>query len=45
VGVEFAARLRPMRTFSGVPELVAAMDADVAHTRRLLGLPDGPGDR
>jgi riboflavin kinase/FMN adenylyltransferase len=39
VGVEFAARLRPMRAFSGVEELVAAMDRDVAETRQLLGRP------
>jgi riboflavin kinase / FMN adenylyltransferase len=45
VGVEFAARLRPMRAFPGVEELVAAMDADVAETRRLLGPADGPGSR
>ena len=45
VGVEFAARLRPMRTFAGVEDLVTAMDGDVAATRRLLGLPDGPGGR
>jgi riboflavin kinase / FMN adenylyltransferase len=45
VGVEFAARLRPMRTFAGVDELVAAMDGDVAGTRRLLGLPQRPGGR
>ena len=45
VGVEFAARLRPMRAFSGVGELVAAMDGDVAETRRLLGPPERPGDR
>ncbi len=43
VGVEFAARLRPMRAFSGVDELVAAMDGDVGQTRRLLGLPERPG--
>jgi riboflavin kinase / FMN adenylyltransferase len=43
VGVEFTARLRPMRAFSGVEELVAAMDGDVTETRRLLGLPGRPG--
>ena len=45
VGVEFAARLRPMRTFSGVEELIAAMDVDVAETRRLLDPADGAGGR
>jgi riboflavin kinase / FMN adenylyltransferase len=38
VGVEFVERLRPMLTFSGVPELVAAMDDDVSRTRSILGL-------
>ncbi|NEK57580.1 bifunctional riboflavin kinase/FAD synthetase [Geodermatophilus sabuli] len=38
VGVEFVQRLRPMLTFSGVDELVAAMDQDVADTRAILGL-------
>jgi riboflavin kinase/FMN adenylyltransferase len=42
VGVEFAARLRPMRTFDGVDELVAAIDDDVERTRALLGLPGRP---
>ena len=42
VGVEFAARLRPMRTFTGVDELVAAMADDVERTRTLLGLPGRP---
>jgi riboflavin kinase / FMN adenylyltransferase len=37
VGVEFVQRLRPMQTFSGVDELVAAMDRDVADTRQVLG--------
>ena len=45
IGVEFAARLRPMRAFADVAELVTAMDGDVAETRRLLGLPDGPAGR
>jgi riboflavin kinase / FMN adenylyltransferase len=38
VGVEFTARLRPMRAFAGVEELVAAMAADVEGTRRILGM-------
>jgi riboflavin kinase / FMN adenylyltransferase len=42
VGVEFAARLRPMRAFDGVDELVAAMADDVERTRALLGLPGRP---
>ena len=42
VGVEFAARLRPMRAFTGVDELVAAMADDVRRTRALLGLPGRP---
>lgn len=42
VGVEFARRLRPMAAFPDVPSLVAAMDKDVADTRRILGLPPGP---
>jgi riboflavin kinase / FMN adenylyltransferase len=42
VGVEFAARLRPMRNFTGVDELVAAMADDVERTRTLLGLPGRP---
>ena len=37
VGVEFVERLRPMAAFSGVDELVAQMDRDVAETRRILG--------
>jgi riboflavin kinase / FMN adenylyltransferase len=37
VGVEFAARLRPMRAFAGVEELVTAMACDVERTRALLG--------
>jgi riboflavin kinase/FMN adenylyltransferase len=42
VGVEFAARLRPMRAFAGVDELVVAMADDVQRSRALLGLPDRP---
>jgi riboflavin kinase / FMN adenylyltransferase len=38
VGVEFVERLRPMLSFSGVPELVEAMAGDVARTRSVLGL-------
>ena len=37
VGVEFAERLRPMLTFSGVPDLLVAMAEDVARTRTVLG--------
>jgi riboflavin kinase / FMN adenylyltransferase len=37
VGVEFVQRLRPMLAFSGVEELVAAMDKDVADTRTIMG--------
>ncbi|WP_324273851.1 riboflavin kinase [Blastococcus brunescens] len=40
VGVEFARRLRPMAAFPDVAALVAAMDTDVADTRRILGLQD-----
>ena len=39
VGVEFVQRLRPMGTFTGVEELVAAMDRDVARTREVLAVP------
>jgi riboflavin kinase/FMN adenylyltransferase len=35
VGVEFVERLRPMLSFSGVPELLEAMADDVARTRSL----------
>ena len=42
VGVEFAARLRPMRAFAGVEELVTAMADDVERTRTLLGPPGRP---
>jgi riboflavin kinase / FMN adenylyltransferase len=42
VGVEFAARLRPMRAFDGVDELVTAMADDVERTRAVLGLPRRP---
>jgi riboflavin kinase/FMN adenylyltransferase len=38
VGVEFVGRLRPMSAFTDVPSLVAAIDADVARTRQILGL-------
>jgi riboflavin kinase/FMN adenylyltransferase len=38
VGVEFVERLRPMLTFSGVPELLVAMGDDVARTRAVLGV-------
>ena len=41
VGVEFAARLRPMAAFADVEELIAAMARDVERTRTLLGLPPG----
>jgi riboflavin kinase / FMN adenylyltransferase len=40
VGVEFVARLRGMEAFPDVAALVAAMDRDVAETRRLLAEPD-----
>jgi riboflavin kinase/FMN adenylyltransferase len=42
VGVEFVERLRPMLAFSGVPDLLVAMAEDVARTRAVLGLPEGP---
>jgi riboflavin kinase/FMN adenylyltransferase len=42
VGVEFAARLRPMRIFSDVDALVAAVAQDVDDTRAVLGLPGRP---
>jgi riboflavin kinase/FMN adenylyltransferase len=42
VGVEFTARLRPMRAFAGVDELVAAMARDVDETRAVLGMPGRP---
>ena len=45
VGVEFAARLRPMQAFVSPQQLVTAMDRDIAETRRLLRLPDGPAGR
>jgi riboflavin kinase / FMN adenylyltransferase len=38
VGVEFVERLRPMLTFSGVPELLTAMGEDVVRTRAVLGV-------
>ena len=38
VGVEFTARLRPMLTFTGIPELLEAMARDVSETRTTLGL-------
>jgi riboflavin kinase/FMN adenylyltransferase len=37
VGVEFVQRLRPMAAFSGVEDLVAQMDRDVARTREVMG--------
>ena len=42
VGVEFTARLRPMRAFAGVDELLAAMAGDVQETRAVLGMPGRP---
>jgi riboflavin kinase/FMN adenylyltransferase len=42
VGVEFAARLRPMRAFAEVEELLAAMAQDVEDSRRVLGGPGRP---
>jgi riboflavin kinase/FMN adenylyltransferase len=38
VGVEFVERLRPMLTFTGVPDLLVAMGQDVSRTRAVLGL-------
>jgi riboflavin kinase/FMN adenylyltransferase len=38
VGVEFVERLRPMLSFSGVPDLLVAMADDVTRTRAVLGL-------
>jgi riboflavin kinase / FMN adenylyltransferase len=38
VGVEFAARLRPMAAFPDVDALMAAMAKDVEDTRRILGV-------
>ena len=38
VGVEFAERLRPMLTFTGVPDLLVAMADDVTRTRTVLGM-------
>jgi riboflavin kinase/FMN adenylyltransferase len=38
VGVEFVQRLRPTLAFSGVEELVAAMDRDVAATRKIMAV-------
>jgi riboflavin kinase/FMN adenylyltransferase len=43
VGIEFAARLRPMAAFPGVEELLAAMARDVEETRALLGVPPAGG--
>jgi riboflavin kinase/FMN adenylyltransferase len=43
VGVEFAHRLRPMVTFTGVDELVEAMGRDVEQTRALLEVPPTAG--
>jgi riboflavin kinase / FMN adenylyltransferase len=42
VGIEFVQRLRPMAAFPDVAALVAAMDKDVADTRRILGLSEAP---
>ncbi|MBM7805434.1 riboflavin kinase/FMN adenylyltransferase [Geodermatophilus bullaregiensis] len=39
VGVEFVQRLRPMTSFAGIGELVAAMADDVVRTRTVLGMP------
>ena len=38
VGVEFAARLRPMAAFADVDALLEAMAKDVTDTREVLGL-------
>ncbi|MGY1812206.1 bifunctional riboflavin kinase/FAD synthetase [Blastococcus sp. SYSU D00820] len=38
-GVEFTARLRGMTRFTGVADLVAAMDRDLVEARAVLGLP------
>jgi riboflavin kinase/FMN adenylyltransferase len=38
VGVEFAARLRPMAAFDDVEALLVAMAGDVEGTRRILGM-------
>jgi riboflavin kinase / FMN adenylyltransferase len=38
VGVEFAARLRPMAAFADIDALLAAMAKDVADTRSALGM-------
>jgi riboflavin kinase/FMN adenylyltransferase len=45
VGVEFVQRLRPMLAFSGVEELVAAMDRDVAATREITSAAYGATPR
>ena len=42
VGVEFVQRLRPMAAFSGVEDLVAQMDRDVARTREVMGVDRQP---
>jgi riboflavin kinase/FMN adenylyltransferase len=42
VGVEFAARLRPMRAFADTHQLVAAMAQDVEDTRAVVGSAGGP---
>jgi riboflavin kinase/FMN adenylyltransferase len=42
VGVEFAARLRPMRAFADTRQLVAAMAQDVEDTRAVVGSAGGP---
>lgn len=38
--VEFVAKLRDEKKFSGLPELQAAIDHDTISARRILGLPD-----
>ncbi|SNS07483.1 riboflavin kinase / FMN adenylyltransferase [Geodermatophilus pulveris] len=45
VGVEFVQRLRPMTTFAGVAELVAAMDRDVGATRAITASAYGTAPR
>jgi riboflavin kinase/FMN adenylyltransferase len=39
VGLDFIARLRPMRRFDQVELLVAQIESDVRECRRVLGLP------
>jgi riboflavin kinase/FMN adenylyltransferase len=45
VGVEFVQRLRPMAAFTGVEDLVAAMDRDVAETREITSSAYRPAPR